>query len=196
MSYATRLWQDARVRRTRLLEAADAVRLADLVQRSRAYLEPWEPVRPETYFTVDGQRDVVAQSLERYAEGAHVPYVILDDERQVVGRINLNNVVRGAFQSASVGYWLAEEASGRGLATAALAEMVQVGFNEQGLHRLEAGTVPHNIRSQRVLLHNGFVQFGLAPRYLSIAGRWQDHLLFQRLADDWGSEKRLLSASL
>ncbi|MBI4901189.1 MAG: GNAT family N-acetyltransferase [Actinobacteria bacterium] len=185
MSYATRrLWQDARVRRTRLLEAADAVRLAGLVQRSRAYLAPWEPVRPETYFTLDGQRDVVAQSLERYAEGAHVPHVILDDERQVVGRINLNNVVRGAFQSASVGYWLAEEAAGRGLATAALAEMVQVGFNEQGLHRLEAGTVPDNIRSQRVLLHNGFVQFGLAPRYLSIAGRWQDHLLFQRLADD------------
>jgi len=45
-----------------------------------------------------------------------------------VGRINLNNIVRGPFQSASVGYWLAEQAGGRGLATAAVAEMISVGF--------------------------------------------------------------------
>jgi ribosomal-protein-alanine N-acetyltransferase len=177
-----RLWQDAPVTRTRLLQPSDADRLADLVRHNRSYLAPWEPVRPESYFTLDGQREVVAESLERYGEGLQVPHVVLDDDGEVVGRINLNNVVRGAFQSASVGYWVAEEASGRGLATGAVAAMVQVAFMEQGLHRLEAGTVPDNVRSQRVLLHNGFVQFGLAPRYLSIAGRWQDHVLFQRLA--------------
>lgn len=170
--------------RTRLLQLSDADRLADLVRRNRSYLAPWEPVRPDSYFTPGGQREVVAESLERYEEGLQVPCVVLDDDGEVVGRINLNNVVRGAFQSASVGYWVAEEATGRGLATSAVAEMVQVAFTQQGLHRLEAGTVPDNVRSQRVLLHNGFVQFGLAPRYLSIAGRWQDHVLFQRLADD------------
>ena len=89
-----------------------------------------------------------------------------------------------AFQSASVGYWLAEDAGGRGLATAAVAEMVTVGFREEGLHRLEAGTIPGNVRSQDVLLRNGFEQYGYAPRYLSIAGRWQDQLLFQRLRED------------
>jgi ribosomal-protein-alanine N-acetyltransferase len=172
------------VTRTRLLEPGDAERLADLVRRNRSYLAPWEPVRPDIYFTVEGQREVVAESLERYREGLHVPHVILDGSGAVVGRINLNNVVRGAFQSASVGYWVAEDAAGRGVATEALGEMVLVGFNEQRLHRLEAGTVPDNVRSQRVLLHNGFVPFGLARRYLSIAGRWQDHVLFQRLADD------------
>jgi ribosomal-protein-alanine N-acetyltransferase len=62
--------------------------------------------------------------------------------------------------------------------------MVAVGFDEQGLHRLEAGTIPENVRSQAVLLRNGFEQFGYAPRYLSIAGRWQDHLLFQILSGD------------
>lgn len=170
--------------RTRLLQLGDAERLADLVQRNRSYLAPWEPVRPERYFTLEGQREVVSESLDRYRDGFHVPHVVLDNAGVVVGRINLNNVVRGAFQSASVGYWVAEEAAGHGLATAAVADMVHVAFMEQGLHRLEAGTVPDNIRSQRVLLHNGFVSFGLAPRYLSIAGRWQDHVLFQRLADD------------
>ena len=169
--------------RIRLLEAADAAVLADVVQRNRGFLAPWEPVRPDSYFTLAGQEAAIAESLARCAAGALVPYAILDDAGLVVGRINLNNVVRGAFQSASVGYWLAEEAGGRGLATEAVAEAVAAGFGELGLHRLEAGTVPENLRSQAVLLRNGFEQFGYAPRYLSIAGRWQDHLLFQRLTD-------------
>jgi len=169
---------------TRLLEPGDAPVLADLVTRNREFLAPWEPVRPEAYFTLDGQAEVIADSLERYAEGTQVPRVILDESEAVVGRINLNNVVRGAFQSASVGYWLAQEAGGRGLATAAVADMVTVGFQLEGLHRLEAGTIPENVRSQAVLSRNGFVQFGYAPRYLSIAGRWQDHLLFQLLNDE------------
>jgi len=45
-----------------------------------------------------------------------------------------------------------------------------------------AGTLVHNVRSQKVLLRNGFVRFGLAPSYLKIAGKWQDHILFQVLS--------------
>ena len=158
--------------------------LADLVVGNREFLASWEPVRPDSYFTLVGQAEVIAESLERYEQGLQVPRVILDEAGAVVGRINLNNVVRGAFQSASVGCWLAEEAGGRGLATASVAEMVTVDFREEGLHRLEAGTIPGNVRSQDVLLRNGFEQYGYAPRYLSIAGRWQDHLLFQRVRED------------
>jgi [ribosomal protein S5]-alanine N-acetyltransferase len=51
-----------------------------------------------------------------------------------------------------------------------------------GLHRLQAATLVHNVGSQRVLAHNGFTLIGPAPSYLEIAGRWQDHLLFQRVA--------------
>jgi limonene-1,2-epoxide hydrolase len=60
--------------------------------------------------------------------------------------------------------------------------MIDVAFAELGLHRIEAGTLPHNARSQAVLERNGFVRFGLAPAYLKIAGRWQDHVLYQALA--------------
>ena len=170
--------------RIRLLEADDAEALAAVLVRSREFLEPWEPVRPDHYFTVAGQSDVIADSLRRHAEGTLLPQVILDEAGAVVGRINLNNIVRGPFQSASVGYWLAQEAGGRGLATAAVAEIVRVAFTEEGLHRVEAGTIPENFRSQMVLRRNGFTQFGRAPRYLNIAGTWADHLLFQKLADD------------
>ena len=62
--------------------------------------------------------------------------------------------------------------------------MLRTAFGELGLHRVEAGTLVHNRASQRVLERNGFVRYGLAPQYLRIAGRWQDHVLFQVLNPD------------
>jgi ribosomal-protein-alanine N-acetyltransferase len=46
---------------------------------------------------------------------------------------------------------------------------------------LTAETSVNNPGSQRVLEKNGFVRFGLAQRYLRIAGQWRDHVLFQLL---------------
>jgi ribosomal-protein-alanine N-acetyltransferase len=62
--------------------------------------------------------------------------------------------------------------------------VLEVAFGELGLHRVQAGTLVHNLASRRVLAKNGFAEIGFAPRYISIAGRWQDHVLHQRLADD------------
>ena len=133
-----------------------------------------------------GQLIALHCALERADEGVIVPRVVLAPDGSVVGRVNLNNVVRGAFQSCSLGYWLDEGHTGRGLATAAVAEMLVVAFDELGLHRVEAGTLVHNVASQTVLARNGFERFGLAPGYLRIAGRWQDHVLFQRLSPHAG----------
>ena len=83
--------------------------------------------------------------------------------------------------SCSLGYWVNQADNGKGLATAAVRETLALAFGELGLHRVQAGTLVDNVRSQRVLEHNGFVRFGLAPQYLRIAGRWQDHLLFQKV---------------
>ena len=167
----------------RPLHIGDAERRAVLVARSREFLAPWEPVRPDSYFTPAGQRQAVAQALKSAASGLMEPFVILDGDGEVAGRINLNNIVRGPFQSASMGYWLDQQATGRGLATMAAGELVDLAFGELGLHRVEAGTLPDNLASQAVLRRNGFEQFGYAPRYLAIAGVYSDHLLFQRLAD-------------
>ena len=170
--------------RTRPLSPDDAPALARLVRENRRFLAPWDAERGDSWFTDEGQRDDVATALRRRDDGLALPCVVLDDDAQVVGRINLNTIVRGAFQSCSVGYWVASSANGRGYATAAVAEMLRTAFEDLGLHRVEAGTLVHNAASQRVLERNGFVRFGLAPRYLRIAGRWQDHVLFQVLAPD------------
>ena len=74
--------------------------------------------------------------------------------------------------------------TGRGLASAVVRATVDLARDDLGLHRLEASTLVHNLASQRVLGHAGFEQTGLAPRYLQIAGQWQDHKLFQKILHD------------
>ncbi len=169
------------VRATRLITHGDAAALAALVRINRRFLAPWEPLRSDSYFTLAGQQDAIADVLARSHDGSVLPHVILDPSGRLVGRITLNGIVRGPFQSCSVGYWVAEADTGRGLATAAVADIITVAFGELGLHRIQAETLLHNTASQRVLQRNGFVCIGTAAAYLKIAGWWQDHHLYQVL---------------
>jgi ribosomal-protein-alanine N-acetyltransferase len=166
----------------RPLSADDAPALAAAYRRNREHLGPWEPVRPERFFTEEGQAAELAGRLEVVAGGHGISWVLVHDEA-IVGRVNLNNVVRGVFQSSSMGYWTDAAHTGRGLATAMVEYAVDSAV-DLGLHRLEAGTLVDNVASQGVLRRAGFTQFGAAEKYLFIAGKWQDHLLFQRILHD------------
>lgn len=163
----------------------DAGVLVDLYRTNRTFLAPWEPNREDLFFTEDHQRQQLVQAVEHCRSGRTLPCVILADTR-VVGRITINDIIRGAFDSAHLGYWVAQEMNGQGIATAAVAAAVRLCFKDLGLHRVQAATLTHNAASQRVLSRNGFTFIGTAPRYLRIAGSWQDHHLYQRLNDGWG----------
>jgi [ribosomal protein S5]-alanine N-acetyltransferase len=167
----------------RPLTVTDARTLAQLYTENREFLAPLEPLRPEAFYTFEGQRRHIAQLTDRRSSGGAYPFVIVSGGR-IVGAINLSNVVRGAFQSCNVGYWVAEAHNGRGCATAALGLVCERAFGELGLHRIEAGTLLHNTASQRVIEKNGFTRIGIAPRYLQIAGTWSDHVLFQKTAEE------------
>jgi len=170
---------------TRLVAMADVEELTALAVENREFLAPYNPTMPDPMFTHEGQAANVAEVLARHAEGTMLPHVIVDTDGAIAGRINLNSIIRGAAQTASVGYWVAEDRNGRGVATAAVAHIVEYGFTRLSLHRVEGATLLHNTASQRVLERNGFERFGMAPQYLRIAGQWQDHVVYQRLNDAW-----------
>ena len=157
----------------RLLREDDARALLDLRLANRAFLAPFDPVRPESFFTLATQSEIA-----RNPDGLR--FAILDGGA-LAGTIALSNVSYGSFRSANVGFWVSADRNGRGLATRAVGELVEHAFRVVGLHRLEAGTLVDNVGSQRVLKKNGFEQIGLARKYLHIDGAWRDHLLFQRI---------------
>jgi [ribosomal protein S5]-alanine N-acetyltransferase len=167
----------------RLITADDAPALAQLYRLNRDFLAPWEPLRGDDFFTEDAQRIAIQNARCEHEQGRNLPLVIVDQEASIIGRITLNGIVRGAFQSCSVGYWVSQSAGGRGVATAALKHVISVAFGELGLHRIQGETLLDNFASQKVLERNGFVRYGMAPDYLKIAGRWQDNILYQLIND-------------
>jgi len=166
----------------RPLGEGDAAALAAAYRHNREHLTPWEPVRPESFFTEEGQAaDIARQLADRDRDKRHT--YVLWHGADVVGRIAIDNIVRGVLQSATVGYWVAHDHTRRGLATA-MVEHVVLEARPLGLHRLEAGTRTHNEASQAVLRKAGFEQYGVAERFLFIGGEWTDHVLFQRILGD------------
>jgi [ribosomal protein S5]-alanine N-acetyltransferase len=160
----------------------DAAALSTIYRGNRAFLAPWEPVRDESFFTASGQRQRLEQAVLEREAGTGYRCVISDDG-ETAGMVSLSMIERGPAQSAHLGYWVAQPFNGRGVATAAVGLMLDLAFQQLELHRLEAGTLLHNTGSQKVLERNGFERIGVARAYLKIAGEWQDHILFQRLAD-------------
>ena len=164
----------------RVLRPSDAEPMRAAYHRNRDHLAPWEPDRPEVFFTVAGQCKVIASKLDLHAAGYEVPWVLEKDER-IIGAITLTGIVRGPFLSANLGYWMDHDVTGRGIGSAAIAFALDFAQQELGLHRIQAATLPHNAASQKILKRAGFHEIGLAPSYLKIAGSWQDHVLYQRI---------------
>lgn len=165
--------------RIRPLSVHDAPALTDAMLRNRHHLAPWSPRRANGFYSLAGQEAELARHLRGIEDGQQAVYVVVHED-QIVGRINVQNIVRGAFHSADLGYWVDRDRQGKGLATAAVQHACQQA-RVLGLHRLGAATLLHNAASQAVLLRNGFHQVGRADDYLFIDGAWRDHNLYQRI---------------
>lgn len=125
-----------------------------------------------------------AAYLDRVREPAHAGF-FLRTEGRLVGVININNIIMGAFRSGYLGYYAFTGGEGRGCMTAGLRLVVDRAFGELGLHRLEANIQPGNTRSLALVRRLGFKSEGFSPRYLFIAGAWRDHERWAITAEDW-----------
>jgi [ribosomal protein S5]-alanine N-acetyltransferase len=103
----------------------------------------------------------------------------------LTGGIGLSNVRRGVAETASLGYWIGEPYARQRYMSAALPLVLDFAFDRLRLHRVEAACLPTNVPSRALLLRTGFQQEGYARNYLLIDGKWQDHLLFAILREDW-----------
>ena len=158
-----------------------------LREASRAFLTPWEPTWPSD----DLSRSAFRRRLRRYAEDqradtSYAFFLFRKADDALVGGLTLANIRRGVAQAGSLGYWIGEPFSRRGLMTGALAGLVPFAFGSLRLHRLEAACIPANAASVRLLEKMGFAREGYAREYLCINGIWQDHLLYGRLKDSKG----------
>lgn len=154
-----------------------------MMVRNRGFLEPYEPARASSDFTLPGVRASIAELAAARDAGVAYPFCIRAGG-VLVGRITLSQVFRRAFRNCYLGYFVAEEHNGRGYATAAVTLAVDFAFDTLGLHRVQANVMTKNPRSARVLDKAGFRKEGLALDYLQIAGRWEDHEMYAITVED------------
>lgn len=170
----------------RPLALRDAPELLRMQIENKQFFAPWVPMRDGDYFTLSRQELLIRAELASRDQGGKMPFVVtLDETDEIVGTININDIIRGIFQSANLGYEIAERHNGKGFATEAVRLAVGHAFKGLGLHRVQAGTLLRNVKSQRVLEKNGFRREGIAQRYLKIADEWQDHVIFALTAEEW-----------
>jgi len=170
----------------KLLDPDDAEEYLDVLRRNRDFMRPYEPARPADYWTLDGQRDQLGQAWREAEAGTGFAFGIYDRaDAALVGRVALANIVRKAWQNATLGYWVDGERNGRGLATEASRLALRFAFDEASLHRVQAGVMPRNVRSIRVIEKLGMRFEGQADRYLLIDGVWEDHRMYAMTAEEW-----------
>jgi ribosomal-protein-alanine N-acetyltransferase len=157
-----------------------AERILDYYERNREFLRQWEPLRDDKFYTIAHQRDQIRHDVAemRAGEGFRFWIFKLEDTslERPIGLVVANNIIRGIFDSAFLGYKLDKDEINKGYMTEAVGAVVEFAFGHLRLHRLEANVIPDNIASMRVVQKLGFVAEGTARRYLKINGQWQDHI--------------------
>src|SRR5215468_2940228 len=111
------------------------------------------------------------------------------DTGEMTGVFTISQIVRGAFQSAYLGYYAHERHSGQGLMREALEQVLDHAFGPLGLHRVEANIQPGNQPSIALARGAGFRLEGFSPRYLLIGGQWRDHERYAITADEHAAAK-------
>ena len=185
--------------RLRLQEGATVIRpfsrgdldaLLELREANRDFLAPFEAERDSSFFTRSAQAREITLDSEAWASGVGYAFAVIavgESSEAMIGRVALSNVVRGPWQNATLGYWIAESVNGSGHATAAVHLACRFAFQHCGLHRVQPAIMPRNVRSVRVVEKNGFRLEGRAQRYLRIAGVWEDHDIYAMTREEWAA---------
>ncbi len=157
----------------------------DFVALNRSYLQPWEPVQPDSYYTENYFKEKIEHIREDFLNDKSCCLNIYAKDGELIGLINFNNIIRGCFHSCFLGFKISEALQGKGMMTEALEASVAYVFQTLNIHRIAANYMPHNKASARVLEKCGFVQEGIAEDYLYINGKWAKHVLTSLINHNW-----------
>lgn len=149
---------------------------------NRAFFEATINARPPAYYSREGVARAIGAAIEDAANDRGYQFLVKSAQGELLGRVNLSGIKRAHFHSGVLGYRIGQSAGGRGIASAAVGQVLEIAFGQLGLKRIEADASVANAGSIRVLERNGFVQYGRSRRSFELQGQWVDRLHFERHA--------------
>jgi ribosomal-protein-alanine N-acetyltransferase len=160
-------------------QAGDCEEFLSAVHRSRALHGSW--IAPKAK-----NKKEFSNYLQRFSSDKHCGHLVIHrNTGGFVGVININDVIRGSFQSASLGYYAFVPYAGQGLMREGMVLVLKHAFGKLKLHRLEANIQPENQASIALVQKCGFVREGISSRLLKVRGRWRDHERWALLSENF-----------
>lgn len=147
------------------------------MKRSQSLHHPWVKA-PVTEKDFDDY-------FQRYQQPNQKSFLVCDSVGNIAGVFNINEIVRGLFQNAFLGFYVVADYASKGYMSAGLKLVLEKAFNELELHRIEANIQPENTRSIQLVKKNGFRCEGFSPRYLKIDNKWRGHEHWAMTVEDF-----------
>lgn len=152
---------------------------SNIRRKNSTHLRPFEPSWPPNCLSEEFFKRRLVRQAREWVNGRGQSFLIFkNSDNRLIGGMNINQIIRGASQSASLGYWIDKDHEGKGLMKETVRLTLNHCFTTLQLHRVNACCISRNERSKFLLLSCGFEKEGYAKSYLKINGSWQDHILF------------------
>jgi RimJ/RimL family protein N-acetyltransferase len=141
----------------RCWDPVDAPKLKEAIDASLEHLRPWMPWADNEPQTLDEKVALLRGFRGKFDADEDYVYAIFDlDEARVLGGTGLHT--RIGEHAREIGYWIRADAEGNGYVTEAVAALTRVGFELEGLERIEIRVEPENVRSRRIPERLGYAE--------------------------------------
>ena len=141
---------------------------------------------PQRKLTQSGFRKMLRGQTERRKKDTFYSLGVFDKAGTLVGGVSIMEVARGISQTAFLGYRIFNRYWGKGYAKESVRAVIEIGFEDIKLHRIEAGIEPKNLRSIRLAKSLGMRREGLKKRALFLRKTWVDLIMFTVTTEDGG----------
>ena len=171
----------------RTMDADDEGAWSEVRWGNDEWLRPWESGDPMHGPGITFNQWLAGQRRNEQ-RGTGVVFLI-EHGMRIVGQISLGAISYGSMRTGVVGYWVARDHAGHGIAPTALAMLADWAIGDPAgprLHRLEIAILPENERSLAVVRKVGARYEGTRPNYMYVNGRWRTHETFCLLEEDRG----------
>lgn len=166
----------------RLLSRSDSECLLRFETKNRVWFESHINPREVSFYTDDGVKKHIEEFLSQHQRKAMLPMLIIDDGGEIAGRINLTDI-NLVLREAYLGYRLGENCTGRGIAKRAVEQIIQEA-KELNVETLIAFASVDNIASQKVLVHNGFVEIKIHENFAEVQGKNINCIEYQKIVKE------------
>jgi [ribosomal protein S5]-alanine N-acetyltransferase len=173
--------------RVRIIREGEVAKLVRFRLRNRDRFQLWEVTRGADFFRESAQIALPAKERRAARNGESFSFRVMlkNDDREFIGNVSLRNVLPFPVHAATLGYALDGEYEGKGVMGEAVRAVIDFGFQRLNLRRIEACCMPANVRSAALLERVGFEREGLLRSSYFVNERWEDHLIWSRINENW-----------